>query len=781
MRTGAVQWSFAIGASVLAHLAVAAVLALTLAPDPVPRAPSPQSRLDLSSDPIEQIAARPRDATGDAIGEGRPEAASLPSGVVPSGRATPVAPAGEALASTAAPSIALAGREAAATALPGADLHAQPVTGAIPTPAGPLAAAAPPTAPIATAAAPPSTPVATAQPETAPAPAATPEAQQIAATQAMAPPLAASAPPAQTAATATPEPATVPASALPSAETLASAQPPAERAPAATLPATAGAPAVLPRPERLATTPADAVAVTSALPEAMAAEPAKPASERLATAMTDAAPVPTSPAETDRVASALPAPELLESTATDAASAPSAMPAGDRLDAAPATPERLATAPTEPVAVAAASPDTAAAHPATPVSERVPSAATDVAPTPSTTPATDRLATTAPPGAQLPAAATDAPVAAASVPTPDRLAGTPAGAPPLPATATHAQTAPVAVPATERLASAASDTAPLPTTWPEGLAQLAPSPPAPDSVAVSPLHDFTLIAAAGPATGERAQAALAWTGEGEGPIDPVPLAAIQSFMQPADLARLTPGEDAVRDGISALLASVPCARMQTVFLPETGVLELRGHIPEEGLRNPVLAALQAQVGGAIPVADNLRVLPRPQCDVLTGIAALGLPQSTVQETDPRLVGPDAHAREYHYREGERLSFEVTTPDYPAHVYIDYYDAEGMVLHLQPNELLDITLMEPKSTLEAGMDPMTGESVFDIMVAPPFGNEIAVAFAASTPIHDTPRPVREPAGPYLDWLRTRIAEAREADPDFRGEWVYFFMSTAARTD
>ena len=244
-------------------------------------------------------------------------------------------------------------------------------------------------------------------------------------------------------------------------------------------------------------------------------------------------------------------------------------------------------------------------------------------------------------------------------------------------------------------------------------------------------------------------------------------------MQPADLARL--GDDPVRDGITALLAAVPCARLQTAFLPETGALELRGHIPEDGLRDPVLSALRGQVGGAIPVSDNLRVLPRPQCEVLSGVEALGLPQSTVQETDPRLVGPDAHAREYDFVEGEPLFFEMMSPDYPAYLYIDYFEADGMVLHLKPNELLGTERMAPKTPLTVGVN-VEGETVFEIFVGPPFGNEIAVAFAASSPIHDELRPLREPAGPYLEWLRGRIAAAREADPGFRGEWVYFFMST-----
>ena len=36
---------------------------------------------------------------------------------------------------------------------------------------------------------------------------------------------------------------------------------------------------------------------------------------------------------------------------------------------------------------------------------------------------------------------------------------------------------------------------------------------------------------------------------------------------------------------------------------------------------------------------------------------------------------------------------------------------------------------------------------------------------------------EPAAPYLEWLRSRVQVARAADPGFKGEWVYFFVSTS----
>ncbi len=278
-----------------------------------------------------------------------------------------------------------------------------------------------------------------------------------------------------------------------------------------------------------------------------------------------------------------------------------------------------------------------------------------------------------------------------------------------------------------------------------------------------------------PPPSERGRATLAWSG-GAGTVDPVSLAAIQSFMRPGDLAGSESNAGSVRDGIAAFLQSVPCARIQAAFIPETGSLELRGHIPENGLRGPVLSALQEQIGDAIPVTDNLLILPRPQCGALSGIAGVGLPQSTDQDSDERLVGPDAHARAYDYSEGQRLSFDLSAPDYDAYLYVDYFDAEGQVLHLVPNEIVGLEKLDAKTTIGIGKERV-GFPSLSITVGPPFGQEIAVAFAASTPLYDGLRPIREPAEPYLTFLKDRVARARALDSEFKGEWVYFFITTA----
>lgn len=432
----------------------------------------------------------------------------------------------------------------------------------------------------------------------------------------------------------------------------------------------------------------------------------------------------------------------------------------------------------------------ARAQPKAPEADRLTSAAPPAAPlapavpqSPAAAPAnapSNKLASASAPAASLPhvrpavlAAVAAAPQSARAAPAPAAVQAAPAAAAapvllaaaPDPAIALADAPAPLSAAATAQPGAAA-------------LPQAAPaSQPSPEAQPVSaPLADTAPPARQTPAVlpdAPRIKAALAFQG-GSGDIDPVSLAAFQSFMQPGD----APAEgDPLRDGISGILAAVPCSRLQAAFVPETATLELRGHLPEDGLRNPILAALQAQMGADITVSDQMRLLPRPQCGALAGIARVGLPQSTDQITNPLLVGADAHARVLDYSGGERLFFDLTAPDYPAYVYVDYFDAGGAVLHLSPNELAPLAQAAPKSALRVGAKE-AGDAGLHITVGPPYGQEIAVAFAASHPLYDGPRPLSEPAAPYLGFLRTQVAAARTEHPDFKGEWVYFLITTHA---
>ncbi|MFT7595635.1 MAG: hypothetical protein ACI8R4_002965 [Paracoccaceae bacterium] len=300
------------------------------------------------------------------------------------------------------------------------------------------------------------------------------------------------------------------------------------------------------------------------------------------------------------------------------------------------------------------------------------------------------------------------------------------------------------------------------------------APAAPESQPASSQHlDAALTEPATPSA-QKLKAALAFSG-GDGDVDPVSVAAFQSFMQPGDIAA---SGDILRDGVEGLLAQVPCSRLQVGFDPETATLQVNGHIPEGDLRAPVLAALQAQMGADIAVSDNILILPRPQCGALSGIAGVGLPQSTDQNTNPLVIGEDAHARVFTFTQGNLLSLDMTAPEYDAVIYLDYFDAEGNVLHLEPNEHSPLRHATAETVQEIGAKTMQDVGI-KLVIGPPYGQEIAVAFAASAPLYDGLRPVQEPAAPYLEWLKAQVAQARADHADFKGEWVYFFVTTSER--
>ncbi len=297
-----------------------------------------------------------------------------------------------------------------------------------------------------------------------------------------------------------------------------------------------------------------------------------------------------------------------------------------------------------------------------------------------------------------------------------------------------------------------------------------PDTPPPGVTANTVAPEATSLVVQDP-TGQPITAELAFLGTAQD-VDAQSLAAFQSFTQPGDL---TAQSDPLRDGVAQILAQVPCSRLQVEFDPDTTTLNVRGHLPDPALKAPVLTLLQQQMGSNIAVSDKMALLPRPQCGALQAIESVGLPQSTDQITNPALLGADAHVKTFDFRAGDLLFLDLTGPDYPAFVYVDYLDAAGNVLHLSPNDHVPLIELAEKQPFSVGA--RAGQtSGLQLVIAPPFGQEIVVAFAASHPLYDGTRPLAEPAEPYLNWLTDRVAEMRTTQPDFKGEWVYFLVST-----
>ena len=404
------------------------------------------------------------------------------------------------------------------------------------------------------------------------------------------------------------------------------------------------------------------------------------------------------------------------------------------------------------------------------------------------TPKSDRLNETlhdaapllalAPPSDTVPISVGAQPTLTDVIPKSDRLNETLQDAAPLLALAPPSDTVPISVaaqptltdviPKSDRLSETSQHATPLPALAPQSdtmpasaTAGTVTPPLVPEGVLTSAAHL--------PATSSKAT--TAWQFQDRIVSDPTAIATIQAFMAPT-------GESAedVKDNLSDVLSGINCARLSATFIPETGALEIRGHIPDPALHDKILNAMQAQVGEGIQVTANLLHLPSPQCEALTGISAIGLPQSTDQFTNRRLIGQTAHARKYNYTEGQRLQFDLAAPDYDSYVYVDYFAADGSVTHLVPNNTVGLSLVTAETLIGVGIDS-PGQPGLKITIGPPFGQEIAVAFAASQPLYEGYRPIVEPAAPYLAELKGLVSHARASNPDFKGEWVYFFITTS----
>jgi len=121
---------------------------------------------------------------------------------------------------------------------------------------------------------------------------------------------------------------------------------------------------------------------------------------------------------------------------------------------------------------------------------------------------------------------------------------------------------------------------------------------------------------------------------------------------------------------------------------------------------------------------------------------------------PRLVDLFPTRPDYRLAAGEPLVLRVLTPAVPRHLAVDYFTADGMVVHLAPQP--EAAALPPAEEVWIG-DPADGEW---LTVAEPFGPELVLVIASEAPLFSATRPMIEPAQAYLDALEAALA----AQPD-----------------
>ncbi len=318
-----------------------------------------------------------------------------------------------------------------------------------------------------------------------------------------------------------------------------------------------------------------------------------------------------------------------------------------------------------------------------------------------------------------PAAAPDETAAASPpAPPPAPAASSPAAGPPLPEPTPAAQPAPMP-PSSTPVAPPASASA---------AAQPVPSAPAP----------ATMLAAATPHPAQPAVSA---------PIAPPP-ATLPVTPPPAVLASATPAPDVVRHAIAAALRTAPCS-MVTGDDRAPGASVLRGVVGRGGPEAALHTALQqaapntafdwqvtATYAPACPMLDLLRPLVRPYAD------------------DGRSLGLALTSGRSELVAGDLVIIRMTTPDYPAHLQLDYVSSDGSIAHL--HDALGGTPYPADAPTVFGEPRPPGFKGWAVDV--PFGTDMIVGIASSVPLFRAPRPADDTLATYLRDLRAAIDQA-----------------------
>ena len=196
----------------------------------------------------------------------------------------------------------------------------------------------------------------------------------------------------------------------------------------------------------------------------------------------------------------------------------------------------------------------------------------------------------------------------------------------------------------------------------------------------------------------------------------------------------------IEQSIAKLSVDMRCADVRVTS--SGGQLTVSGFVGEQSD-----AAKLREVLGQAGKAGQYNVLhrPWPQCEALLTLAkpleeSAGLALSTAK---PQL------------REGDALSFQVTTPGYAAYLYVSYLQADGQVVHLR--RYAD----QGNKPLPAGTRLSLGGKGEYVVSGPAFGQESVVVVASAIPLLALDRPLEETEREYLTEFRLAILAQQQA--------------------
>ncbi len=228
------------------------------------------------------------------------------------------------------------------------------------------------------------------------------------------------------------------------------------------------------------------------------------------------------------------------------------------------------------------------------------------------------------------------------------------------------------------------------------------------------------------------------------------------------------------EAINATLAALPCARVRATAASGGGGVVLSGHVRSRADADSLEAKLSSIMDGQNVDRSALRVLGEPYCRVLGFLDRPEFVRSTDQSHNEETLTAGATVGTVRtFFGGQELQLELVTPDFGSEIVVDYFVADGTVVHLFPAKPGEGRFAPAKRVQIGGKDGVGRR----VTIAPPYGMDLIVAIASSERLFDPRRPVQENASGYLDALSETLA--RSAKGTGKIEYTYYVVLTEPR--
>ncbi len=220
--------------------------------------------------------------------------------------------------------------------------------------------------------------------------------------------------------------------------------------------------------------------------------------------------------------------------------------------------------------------------------------------------------------------------------------------------------------------------------------------------------------------------------------------------------------------IQQLLAQQPCARVSVNL--QAGVADLGGRVASTSQGADIRKMVESVKGVTqVKGTEKFEIVPRLFCavlELLEPVKKQAEDRGIDLVTSLNKVGniPD-------YYDQESLVITGKTPTkFESYVYVDYYDANGMVGHLFPNPYVRTNRLKSNQSLALGQPNSSSPSI--ITSTKPPGLELITVIASKTQLFSVLRN-DEPAESYLNELRQSLSK-QSVQPDITA--TFHFIRT-----